>query len=99
MLEKIYQVNLPGTINGLIKFDFIANTDDGGFHFFFWYFSNQWNCWVKLPGGEIRTIGVYPNNLNWGSFLDYSLLISFSANSITFEDLSKIGVYILKWQQ
>jgi hypothetical protein len=96
-IDYMTQVPIPISAEGLEKFEFSANTTDGVFAFSFWYFLNQWNCWVTLPTGEKRPIGIYAGNLNWARFLDYSILIVGSNNSITFDDILDIGVYIIKW--
>lgn len=97
IINTLVQVPIPSTAAGLEKFDFSSNTDDGAFLFSFWYFNNQWNCWVTLPTGEIRTAGIFSNNINWTAFGDYSLLIVFSNSTITFDDIINLGVYIIKW--
>jgi len=94
-ISKVYEVVFPDFGSNL-KFKFLCSTDDGNFNFEFQYFNNQWNCWITLPDGSIRLIGVYADITNWIGYTDYSAYIR-SVNPIVFGNLKDVNIYIIKW--
>jgi hypothetical protein len=96
-LNNIYQIEIPQAASGLTKFDFTSMLGDISLLFNFWFFNNRWNCWVTLPSGEKRTIGIFTNNYCWSEYSDYSVIISFSNENIFFDDILDIGLFILQW--
>lgn len=79
------------------NFTFDCMTERGTFSFNFRYFSKTWHCWVTLPDGIERQIGVYPNvvsdtgNTNFG-FVFKTDMPEIGKSSLFFTEL-----YLLSW--
>lgn len=81
------------------NFTWAVDTGFGAFSFYFRWFNSRWNCWVTLPGGEVREAGVFPGIPNWQGFGDYGVLFAFPKDSIGYNDLFSTALYIFKWSE
>lgn len=90
----VYQIVMPAFNSTIQKFKFSSKVGKITVGFEFQWFNDKWNCWVTLPTGEIRHVGIYPNILNWKGFTDYQIYVQYNKNDvIAFNDLPSITLW------
>ena len=96
-VKSLELVPFPETqIQYNFSFDCVAET--GNFNFEFRFFNDRWNCWVTLPSGDVRQIGVYPNVISGTGNIDYGFVFKTRLPEIGYNDLFITELYILKWE-
>jgi hypothetical protein len=97
-LENFFVVDVPTLPDDLVNFNFETDIEDKKFIFYFKFFNDRWNCWVNIDG-DVRHIGVFPNILNMKGFRDFAIFFEYDGDSIEYEALSGITIWVLKWTQ
>lgn len=96
-VESAYLVSWP-EVDIQENFYFDCVTTFGTFGFTFKWKDGRWMCWVTIPDGETRQIGIYPNAISGTGFLQYGFDLRTDRAEIGYNDLFKTELYIYKWQ-
>lgn len=96
-IKSITQISYPDT-EFSENFSFDSVLPQGVFSFRFRYMNSRWNCWVTLPNGEIRQIGVLPYVISCAGFLDFGFMFGTSLKEITKDELKNTFLYVLEWE-
>ena len=81
----------------LENFYFECVTSDGTFILEFKWLDGRWRCWVTMPDGKTRQIGIYPGALSGAGFLDYGFDLRTVRAVIDFESLFSTELYLIRW--
>lgn len=79
------------------NFTFDCMTEGGTFAFRFRFFGDRWHCWVTLPSGEVREVGVFPNAITGTGNTDYGFVFETNLPVIGKTALPFTELYLLTW--
>lgn len=79
------------------NFFFECIDPDGTFVFEFRWLDGRWRCWVTVPTGAVREIGIFPGAFSGAGFLDWGFDLRTALAVIDFDNLFQTELYIIKW--
>lgn len=95
-IKAVEKIPFPQNTNAE-NFMFDCMTEKGTFSFHFRFFGGVWQCWVTLPAGIVRQIGVYPNVISGSGNTDVGFVFKTNMPEIGKSSLFFTELYLLTW--
>jgi hypothetical protein len=96
-VKTYYKIDLPATTPGL-NFSFIAKVAGESITLAFKW-TDKWNITATMTDGSTRFAGLYPNVMNWTGYTDYGLVGYTALESVGYDDLPKVSMFMVAWNE
>ncbi len=96
-VKSYYKIDLPATTPG-VNFSLVAKVGGQSITLAFRW-TTIWNITATMPDGSIRFAGLYPNCMNWTGYTDYGLIGNTTLDAIGYDDLPKVSLFMVAWNE